>query len=71
MGCGALRRPRGRMAVTPVRTGPLPDHELPSPEISVVTPTSTPATSVIALMAPGSPGNGKPKPARRVSYLMV
>src|SRR6185436_8336441 len=41
--------PRGRIAVTPVRTGPLPTLSAPSPEMSVVTPTSTPATSVIAL----------------------
>ena len=28
--------PRGRMAVTPVRTGPFPTTSFPSPEISVV-----------------------------------
>ena len=27
--------PRGKMAVTPVRTGPVPTSSLPSPEISV------------------------------------
>ena len=31
--------PRGRTAVTPVRTGPLPTCSLPSPEMSVVWPT--------------------------------
>ena len=39
----------GMIAVTPVRTGPLPTLERPSPEMSVVWPTRTPATSVIAL----------------------
>src|SRR6202008_2755421 len=40
--------PRGSTAVTPVRIGPLPTTSLPSPEINVVWPTSTPSTSVIA-----------------------
>src|SRR5712692_2062011 len=43
--------PRGRMAVTPVRTGPEPTTSLPLPEISVVWPTSTPLTSVMASSA--------------------
>src|SRR5215210_6558801 len=34
--------PRGRTAVTPVRTGPTPTCSLPSPEINVAWPTSTP-----------------------------
>src|SRR5215467_10863872 len=41
--------PRGSTAVTPVRTGPFPTSSFPSPEISVVWPTSIPATSVMAL----------------------
>src|SRR5215831_20570220 len=53
--------PRGRMAVTPVRTGPTPTCSLPSPEISVVTPTSTPFTSVMAFTGPGVPSNGTPR----------
>ena len=46
-------RPRGRMAVTPVRTGPVPTTSGPSPRTIVVWPTSTPATSVMALSGPG------------------
>ena len=42
----------GRMAVTPVRTGPLPTTSGPSPRMSVVWPTRTPGTSVIALSDP-------------------
>src|SRR6185312_9183110 len=57
--------PRGRMAVTPVRTGPLPTTSLPSPEISVVKPTSTPGTSVIASAGPGVPSNGTPRSRAR------
>src|SRR6476469_4104618 len=52
--------PRGKIAVTPVRTGPAPTFSAPSPETSVVTPTSTPATSVIALSVPGVPSKGTP-----------
>jgi hypothetical protein len=52
--------PRGSTTVTPVRTGPLPGTRAPSPEINVVCPTSTPATSVIALRGPGVPSNGMP-----------
>jgi putative addiction module component (TIGR02574 family) len=40
--------------------GPLPITSLPSPEISVLNPTSTPATSVIALNGPVVPSNGIP-----------
>src|SRR5215475_6592179 len=47
--------PRGKTAVTPVRTGPFPTCRFPSPEINVVCPTSTPGTSVIALNFPGVP----------------
>jgi len=39
--------PRGRMAVTPVRTGPAPTRKAPCPETRVVCPTSTPGTSVM------------------------
>src|SRR5262245_62670473 len=45
--------PRGKIAVTPVRTGPFPSTSAPSPWINVVNTTSTPPTSVIALLAPG------------------
>ncbi len=47
-GCGTGWWPRGRTAVTPVRTGPSPTRRGPSPFISVVKPTSNPGTSVIA-----------------------
>src|SRR5256885_356344 len=50
--------PRGRMAVTPVLTGPTPTFKTPSPEINVVCPTSTPFTSVIAFNCPGLPSKG-------------
>src|SRR5947209_16522563 len=45
--------PRGRIAVTPVRTGPCPTTSFPDPATTVVCPTSTPATSVMALSGPG------------------
>jgi len=45
--------PRGRIEVTPVRYRPFADLQLPSPEISVVWPTVTPGTSVMALNGPG------------------
>ena len=48
---------RGTIAVTPVRTGPLPTSSGPSPMIKVVCPTRTPATSVIALAVP--PGSAR------------
>src|SRR5437879_3917101 len=51
--------PRGSTAVTPVRTGPLPTCNFPSPELSVVCPTVTPETSVMALSGPGVPSNGR------------
>src|SRR5258706_408827 len=57
--------PRGRMAVTPVRTGPSPTLSFPLPEISVVWPTSTPLISVIALNIPGVPSNGTPRSRAR------
>src|SRR3984893_2659347 len=57
--------PRGRMAVTPVRTGPLPMTSLPSPEMSVVWPTRTPETSVMALEGPGVPSQGTPRSRAR------
>src|SRR5271170_4684858 len=53
------------MAVTPVRTGPLPISSLPSPEMSVVWPTSTPFTSVMALLGPGAPSKGTPRSRAR------
>ena len=43
----------GRMAVTPVRTGPWPGRSGPSPRMMVLWPTSTPSTSVMALYLPG------------------
>src|SRR5580700_9414493 len=57
--------PRGRTAVTPVRTGPWPTTSLPSPEMSVVWPTSTPLTSVMALLGPVAPSNGTPRSRAR------
>src|SRR5439155_7454421 len=60
-----LSLPRGRTAVTPVRTGPTPTLSGPEPEISVVCPTSTPFTSVIAFNGPGVPSNGTPKSLAR------
>src|SRR5262249_34614412 len=57
--------PRGRIAVTPVRTGPLPTSSLPAPEIRVVCPTAMPPTSFIALRGPGIPSNGIPRSRAR------
>src|SRR5580704_4647267 len=57
--------PRGSTAVTPVRTGPLPTCSLPDPEITVVWPTVTPATSVMALSGPGVPSKGTPRSRAR------
>ena len=57
--------PRGSTAVTPVRTGPLPTTSLPSPSMSVVCPTSTPCTSVMAFNGPGVPSNGMPRSRAR------
>ena len=57
--------PRGRIAVTPVRTGPVPTFSAPSPEMSVVIPTSTPATSVMAFSGPGVPSKGTPRSRAR------
>src|SRR5215469_9956324 len=57
--------PRGRIAVTPVRTGPLPTTNFPSPEISVVWPTKTPETSVMAFKGPGVPSKGTPRSRAR------
>ena len=56
----------GRTAVTPVLTGPVPVLSVPSPEMMVLCPTSTPLTSVMALSGPGVPSSGIPKisPAR-------
>src|SRR5580704_11879860 len=59
------RRPRGRIAVTPVRTGPSPTTSFPSPRMIVRCPTSTPATSVMALMRPGVPANAIPRSRAR------
>lgn len=49
--------PRGKIAVTPVRTE--------SPSMIVLKPTSTWATSVIALYVPGVPSNGMPSSLAR------
>src|SRR5207302_7902241 len=57
--------PRGRIAVTPVRTGPCPTTSRPTPETSVTWPTSTPATSVMAFSGPGVPVNGTPRSRAR------
>ena len=61
-----LARPRGSTAVTPVRTGPSPTRSFPSPRMMVWCPTSTPATSVIALSGPGSPSKGTPRSRARL-----
>src|ERR1700733_9720403 len=61
----ASARPRGKITVTPVRTGPWPTTSLPSPRIRVVAPTSTPLTSVIASRGPGVPSNGTPSARAR------
>ena len=54
-GTGAANAERscGWMAVTPVRAGPLPTRSAPSPWMTVVCPTRTPSTSVIAFSGPG------------------
>ena len=57
--------PRGKTAVTPVRTGPRPTTSAPWPVIIVLCPTVTPATSVMALSAPGVPSNGTPSSRAR------
>src|SRR4051794_13038252 len=58
------------MTVTPVRTGPLPTTSGPSPAMSVVWPTRTPATSVIALKGPrGSPPIAIPRSDARTPLL--
>ncbi len=58
--------PRGRIIVTPVRTGPSPTLSAPSPRINVVCPTSSPATSVMAFSGPGVPSNGTPRSRARI-----
>ena len=45
--------------------GPSPTLSLPLPEMSVVWPTSTPLTSVMALLGPGLPSNGTPRSRAR------
>src|SRR6266567_2455819 len=57
--------PRGKIAVTPVRTGPWPTTSFPCPLMIVLCPTVTPATSVMALSEPGVPSNGTPKSRAR------
>ena len=57
--------PRGRTAVTPVRAGPMPTCNFPSPLMIVLWPTSTPLTSVIAFSRPGVPSNGTPRSRAR------
>src|SRR6476660_6525096 len=64
-GLASVSCPRGRIAVTPVRTGPTPTLSAPAPSISVVWPTVTPATSVMALRGPGVPTNGTPRSRAR------
>src|ERR1035437_3365636 len=60
-----LSFPRGKTTVTPVRTGPWPTTSRPSPSISVVKPTSTPATSVIASSRPAVPPMGSARSRSR------
>src|SRR5947209_122560 len=55
------------MAVTPVLAGPLPITSLPSPDMSVLKPTTTPGTSVIAFHSPGIPSKGTPSSRARSS----
>src|ERR1700736_3999659 len=57
------------IAVTPVRTGPLPTTSLPSPRMIVVYPPSTPATSVIAFNGPVVPSNGTPRSRARTVFV--
>src|ERR1041385_6364050 len=54
----AFSLPRGWITVTPGRTGPFPPTSFPLPRISVVWPTSTPATSVMASSGPAVPPIG-------------
>jgi len=56
---------RGRIEVTPVRTGPLPTSSFPSPEISVVCADGYARTSVMALNGPGVPSKGTPRSRAR------
>ncbi len=58
-----MPRPRGRMAVTPVRTL----RPSARSSISVTCPTVTPATSVIAFSGPGVPSKGTPRSRARGS----
>ena len=51
-GCADFSTDCGKIAVTPVRTGPLPRTNAPSPEMIVSAATRTPATSLIALRGP-------------------
>src|SRR5215207_6376265 len=60
-----LPLPRGLMTVTPVRIGPFPTRSFPLPEMSVVCPTSTPATSVMASSGPAVPPIGSPRSRAR------
>jgi hypothetical protein len=56
----------GRIAVTPVRTGPSPTTSGPSPSMRVVWPTRTPGTSVMALAGPvGTCPMEKPRTRKR------
>src|SRR5712672_1445882 len=57
--------PRGKTAVTPVRTGPCPTTSFPWPAIIVLCPTVTPETSVMVLSGPGMPSNGTPRSRAR------
>ena len=51
-GCPIDSSACGRIAVTPVRIGPLPRNSSPSPASSVSVATRTPLTSLIALRGP-------------------
>jgi hypothetical protein len=58
----------GRMAVTPVRTGPLPLTHRPSPSISVTHATRTPATSLMAFRGPVGNLHRQPANQRRSGH---
>src|SRR5260221_5341174 len=60
-----LAAPRGKIAVTPVRTGPWPTTSLPCPAMIVLCPTVTSATSVIAFKGPAVPSKGTPRSRAR------
>src|SRR5256885_16693964 len=53
--------PRGRTAVTPVRTGPLPTCNFPSPELSAVCPPVQTETTGVRLEGPGGARKRDPR----------